>query len=246
MKKLLGAIILTAASSAWAGKFEIIGEGAASTAAEFINLDISVVSECHSSALSARKAVDELAEQAVAALKPFQTEMPQQLQIAPGANIQQLKTMYIGNENVVICDEAHNWNSNTMIQFRVRDLQSVAAVQDALLVLNPPNVAAEAKNVVRLKLTLGKPSPGVFAETWYKMSDTALARAQQNALRQVMVLIQGTNQTNIELLKVKPTTSSSGQLIYDQVTSEGDTAGIGLGTVSVKLAREFTYKVGPN
>jgi hypothetical protein len=38
---------------------------------------------------------------------------------------------------------------------------------------------------------------------------------------------------------------SSGQAIYDRVDSEGDTAGIGMGFVSLKLARKFTYKVGP-
>lgn len=48
----------------------------------------------------------------------------------------------------------------------------------------------------------------------------------------------------IELAKVTAaTTGSSGQLIYDQVNAEGDSSGAGLGVVSVKLAREFTFKV---
>jgi hypothetical protein len=44
-------------------------------------------------------------------------------------------------------------------------------------------------------------------------------------------------------VKVASTSSSSGQVVYDRVDEEGDTNGASLGTVSLKLSRQFTFKV---
>ncbi len=243
MKTLAGLAITLIATSAWAGRFEVVGEGSATVAAEFVKINIETKSECHISALAAREASDRLAEDAIHALKVFTAPIPEQLQTAPGDNIHQLKTVYINNEQEIICDESHAWSSSTLIQFKLNDLRQLASLQDALLALNPPAVGAEIKNIERLSLTLSRPVPGVLAETWDKMSDLALQRAMQNALRQVNVLTAGTTE-KVELLKVQGTTSSNGQPIYDRVDSEGDTAGISLGKVSLKMARLFTYKVG--
>ena len=151
---------------------------------------------------------------------------------------------YINGETVIICDENHNWTSATTLQFKLQDLQQLAALQDDLLVLNGKSVKPNAINVERLTITLSKPTPGVLADTWNEMSDLALQRAHQNALRQVKILSQDMINPKIELAKVTAAaTGSSGQLIYDQVNAEGDSSGAGLGVVSVKLAREFTFKV---
>lgn len=244
MKTLIITAFLATASLAHAGKFEIIGEGIAMHPAEFIRIDISVHSECQSSALSARRNVDDLVQKATHALNHFKTNIPDQLMVSPEANVQKTKTAYINGETVIICDENHNWTSATTLQFKLQDLQQLAALQDDLLVLNDKGVKPNAINVERLTITLSKPTPGVLAETWNTMSDLALQRAHQNALRQVKILSQDMVNPKIELAKVTAAaTGSSGQLIYDQVNAEGDSSGAGLGVVSVKLAREFTFKV---
>ena len=245
MKLRISFLILTTASSVFAGRFEVVGEGTATVPSEYVQLAITARSECHNSALSALQTVDELTERALLALKPFTADIPQQLQVAPEANLQAIKTAYIGNQTVTICDEDHSWNSATSIRFRLNDLKKLASLQDALLILNPAKIPNTVINVERLSLTIAKPTNGVLADTWDTMSDLALQRAQQNALRQVKVLTQGMNQSSLELVKVQATTNSSGQAIYDRVDSEGDTSGIGLGFVSLKIARQFTYKVGP-
>lgn len=239
--QLLGLLI---ANFAWAGKFEIIGEGIAMKSAEFIRVEIIIQTECQPSALEARRAVDDLTAKATEVLLKFKSNLPDQLISSPAANIQRTKTAYINNETVIICDDTHNWTSATTLQFKLINLEKLAELQDALLVLNPKVVRPNAVNVERLALTLSKPTPGVLADTWNEMSDLALQRAHQNALRQVKVLTLGMVNPKIELSKVSAAaTGSSGQLIYDQVNAEGDSSGDGLGTVSVKLARQFTFKV---
>ncbi len=237
----LASMLLSATTMA--GRFEIIGEGTASRAAEFLRVNIHVGSECHESALSARQAVDALTQRAIAALEPYKTTIPQQLSVSPEANIQKIKTAYINNETVVICDENHDWTSSTTIQFKLNNLQLLAELQDALLSLNGRSQPIRAIKTERLALTLAQPVPGVLAETWDSMSDLALQRAHHNALRQVRVLSEGIVNPKVELLKVATTANSSGQVLYDRVDSEGDTTGASLGTVSLKLARQFTFKV---
>lgn len=235
---------LMVTTAAWAGKFEIIGEGIAMKPAEFIRVNISVASECHLSALNARRAVDDLVREALIVLDRFKADLPDQVTVSPEAHVQKTKTAYINNEHVVICDDTHNWTSSTSLQFKLIDLQQLANVQDALLVLNPKPTKLTAINAERISLTLSKPEAGVLADTWTTMSDLALQRAHENALRQVKVLTMGMINPKIELAKVTAaSTGSSGQLIYDQVNSEGDSSGAGLGVVSVKLARQFTFKV---
>lgn len=244
MKTLLTTTLLLATTWAHAGKFEIIGEGIASKPAEFIRVDIAVLAECHQSALQARRSVDALIEKATQALKAYKADIPDQLIVSPEANIQKLKTAYINGQNVVICDQAHSWTSGTTLQFKLNDLKLLANLQDDLLQLNDSSVGPNAVNVERLELSLGKPTPGVLATTWDTMSDLALERAHQNALRQVRVLSLGMTNPKVELTKVTAAaTGSSGQLIYDRVDAEGDSSGSGLGLVSVKIARQFTFKV---
>ncbi len=243
MKTKLALSVLLASVSAWAGKFEIIGEGTASKAAEFLRVNIAAVSECHSSALEARSAVDELTQKAIIALEKYKTTIPEQLSVLPEANLQKIKTAYINQENVVICDADHSWTSTTNIQFKLNNLQLLAELQDALLSLNARAVPVSAINIERLALSLSEPVPGVLAETWDAMSDLALKRAYQNALRQVNVLSEGMVNAKVELIKVATTANSSGQVLYDRVNSEGDTSGFSLGSVSLKLARQFTFKV---
>ncbi len=240
-KLVLGALLLTA--TAWAGKFEIIGEGTATVAAQFIRVSINVTSECHSSALAARKTVDVLSQKAVVALEKYKTTIPEQLSVSPEANIQKVKTAYIDQQNVIICDQDHSWTSSTTIQFKLNNLQLLAELQDALLSLNTPTLPLSAINVERIALTLSQPVPGVLAETWDAMGDRALKRAHENALRQVNVLSEGMKNPKVELMKVSTTANSSGQVLYDRVDAEGDTSGGSLGTVSLKLARLFTFKV---
>jgi hypothetical protein len=245
MKRILLALtalsLLT--STAWAGRFEIVGEGTASVAAEFIRVKIQIQSECHSSALSSRREVDQLAQKTVQILEKYKSNIPAQIGVSPEANEQSLKTAYINGQQVVICDAAHSWTSSTNIQFKLDDLQHLAQLQDDLLQLNAGAIQKSAPNTETLTLTLSKPEPGVLAETWDTMSDLALQRAHQNALRQVRVLSLGLSNPRTELIKVEAATSSSGRQIYDRVDTEGDTSGISLGSVSVKLARKFTFKV---
>lgn len=145
---ILAASLLSATT--WAGKFEIIGEGTAAKAAEFIRINISVASECHQSALGARQAVDQLTQQALVALDKYKTTIPEQLSVSPEANIQRVKTAYIDQQNVIICDMDHSWISSTIIQFKLNNLQLLAELQDALLSLNvrtlPPSAINAEKN----------------------------------------------------------------------------------------------------
>jgi hypothetical protein len=244
MKTLITTALMTLTSLSYAGKFEIIGEGIATRPADFVRLAISVNSECFSTALSARRHVDGLVQKASQSLARFMTNIPDQLSVAPEANVQKTKTAYINGETIIICDENHNWTSATTLEFKLQDLQQLAELQDELLSLTAQSVKPNAINVERLTMSLLKPTPGVLAETWNSMSDLALQRAHQNALRQVRILSQEIINPKIELAKVTAaSTGSSGQLIYDQVSAEGDSSGSGLGLVSVKLAREFTFKV---
>lgn len=149
----------------------------------------------------------------------------------------------MNNQNVIICDENHSWTSSTAIQFKLKDFHRLARLQDSLLTLNEKPLPTSAINQKRLALTLSQPAPGVLAETWDKMSDLALQRAHANALRQVNVLSLGMTNPKVELVKVASTSNSSGQVLYDRVDAEGDTSGVSLGTVSLKLSRQFTFKV---
>lgn len=243
MKKGLFLITALLSAQVWAGKFEIIGEGTASVAAQFVRVNILVASECHASALGARQAVDQLTQKAILVLEKYRTDIPAQLSVSPEANIQKVKTAYIDNQNVIVCDEDHSWTSSTVIQFKLNNLQLLAELQDALLNLNSKPPSLKATNKERLALTLSQPAPGVLAETWDGMSDLALQRAHANALRQVKVLSQGMTNPKIELMKVESAVKPSGQVLYDRVDSEGDTSGVSLGTVSLKLSRQFTFKV---
>ncbi len=242
MKKTVMLALLVAVN-AWAGKFEIIGEGTAAKSAEFVRVNINVASECHQSALSARQAVDQLTQMVVVALAKYKTTIPEQLSVSPEANLQKLKITYINQQNVVVCDADHSWTSSTIVQFKLNNLQLLAELQDALLSLNGRTPSLSEINTERLTLSLATPIPGVLADTWDSMSDLALQRAHANALRQVRVLSQGMNNPKIELIKVTTTASSSGQVLYDRVDSEGDTSGASLGSVSLKLARQFVFKV---
>ena len=243
MKTKLFLTTILLSMTAWAGKFEIVGEGTASVVAEFIRVNINVASECHSSALTARQAVDQLAQKALVVLEKYKTDIPAQLSVSPEANVQKVKMGYINNENVIICDEDHGWTSSTVIEFKLNNLQLLAELQDSLLTLNAKTLPLTAKNHERLALSLAPPVPGVLAATWDQMSDTALQRAHANALRQVKVLSLGMNNPKVELSKVETTLNKSGQVLYDRVDAEGDTSGASLGTVSVKLSRLFTFKV---
>lgn len=242
----LGTFLVTAllSTQTLAGKFEIIGEGTATLKAEFIRLNILIASECHISALNARQQVDQLTQKALAALEKYKTDLPSQVLVSPKANTQKIKTDYIDGRNVVICDTDHSWTSATAIEFKLSDSKLLAEVQDALLNLNTGKaIALTDINQDRLVLSMSQPAPGVLAETWDTLSDLALQRAHTNALRQVNVLSQGVNNPKIELMKVAATQNASGQVIYDRVDSEGDTSGASLGTVSLKLSRQFTFKV---
>lgn len=243
MKRGVFLIAALVSTQAWAGKFEIIGEGTAAVQAEFIRVNIKVASECHASALTARQAVDQLTQKAIEALEKYKTDIPAQLSVSPEANVQKVKTAYVNNENVIICDDSHSWTSSTAIEFKLNNLQLLAELQDRLLILNQKVLPLSAINQERLTLTLSQPVPGILAETWDKMSDLALQRAHANALRQVKVLSQGMNNPQVELVKVASTSNASGQVLYDRVDAEGDTSGAGLGTVSLKLSRQFTFKV---
>ncbi len=236
-------MVLVTTSSAWAGKFEIIGEGVSSKSAEYIRLNINILSECHARASQARLTVDELASQTVTILNKFKTDIHEQLVVSPDGNSQSVKSAYINNKNVVICDEAHSWTSATTIQFKLMSLLQLAQLQDELLKLNPVSIPEDQVNTERLTLTLSKPVGGVFADTWDVMNDTALQRAHENALRQVKILTLGMLNSKVQLVKVSPTSNVSGQVIYDRVDSEGDSSGASLGKVSVKLARQFVFSV---
>lgn len=243
MKRFIFTAAALITATAWAGKFEIIGEGTSTRPAEFTRVNIVVVSECHGSALSARRVVDELSQKAVGILDKYKTNIPAQLGISPEANEQKVKTAYIDNQTVVICDEDHAWTSSTVIQFKLNNLQRLAELQDDLLALNPKSVPANAINQERLALSLSKPTPGVLADSWDNMSDLALQRAHANALRQVKVLSAGMSNPKVELLKVEGAVGQDRQPLYDRVDTDGDTSGISLGSVSLKLARKFTFKV---
>ena len=193
--------------------------------------------------MSARQAVDKLTQEAIQALDKYRTELPEQLAVSPEANKQQIKTAYVNQQNIILCDADHAWTSSTLIQFKLNNLLLLAELQDALLALNIRTLPLTAINVERLALSLAQPVPGVLAETWDAMSDLALKRAHANALRQVKVLSEGMNNPKVELMKVATTSTASGQVLYDRVDSEGDTSGASLGTVSLKLARQFTFKV---
>lgn len=243
MKTGLLVLGLVVSASAMAGRFEIIGEGTASMPAEFIRVSITVASECHSSALSARQDVDQLSQKAVATLEKYKTNIPDQLAVSPDANIQAIKTTYVDGRQVIICDVDHSWSSSTAIQFKLNNLQLLAELQDGLLSLNRKIKSNTEMNVERLAISLSAPVPGVLAGTWDKMSDLALQRAHQNALRQVRVLSEGINNPKIELSRVTTTANTSGQVVYDRVDADGDTSGVSLGKVSLKLARQFTFNV---
>jgi hypothetical protein len=232
--------------SAWAvaGKFEIIGEGTSTKNAEFIKIQISVKSECSPTALIARNTTDDLSQLIVKTLANYKTNIPDQVQVSPGSNEQKKKVIYVNNQEVVICDENHSWTSQTTIDFKLDTMSKLAMLQDELLKLNP-QTPANAINTLVTQLNLSQPTGGVLATTWDDMNDLALKRAQQNALRQVNVLISDLLPQKIQLAKVTAVTQASGQIIYDRVDSEGDTSGLGLGKVSVKVSRQFTYIVGP-
>lgn len=243
MKTGLFVLGLFFSAAAMAGRFEIIGEGTASMPAEFIRVNITVASECHTSALSARQDVDQLSQKAVAVLEKYKTNIPDQLAVSPDANIQAVKTFYVDGRQVIICDADHSWTSTTAIQFKLNNLQLLAELQDGLLGLNQKIKSNIDLNVEHLTISLSAPIPGVFADTWDKMSDLALQRAHANALRQVRVLSEGMNNPTIELSRVTTTANKSGQIVYDRVDAEGDTSGVSLGKVSLKLARQFTFNV---
>ncbi len=103
MKLATGLLTGLLAATAFAGKFEIIGEGAALKAAEFVRVNITVASECHGSALGARQAVDSLTQKTAMTLQKYKTDLPEQISVSPEANMQKLKTAYIDNQQVVIC-----------------------------------------------------------------------------------------------------------------------------------------------
>lgn len=115
MKSTFLVALLLVSAPAWAGKFEILGEGAASMEADFIRVNIRILSECHTSALSSRRNVDQLAQRTVLALEKYKANIPAQLGVSPEANEQVVKTIYVDGHSVVVCDENHSWTSSTII-----------------------------------------------------------------------------------------------------------------------------------
>ncbi len=242
VKSILIVTGLLATQNVLASKFEVVGEGVATTSAEFLKVQIGINSECFQNATEARSNAEKMTLAAKNILADFANVFSDQTSIAVKANLQKVKTAYVGNETVVICDQNHSWTSGNTIHFKLKDIADLARLQDQLLGLNPVNQSVQ-KNAPQLQLTIAQPEAGVTADKWNEISDLALKRAQINALRQVQVLTSENAGAKIQLQKVTATKESSGQIIYDQVTNEGDSSLSGLGSVSVKISRAFTFSV---
>ena len=245
MKSLILVSLMLTGSLTWASRLEIVGEGVQVVPAEYLRLTMSVVAKCHTSASAARTQVDQLVTQVQELLKPHaDAGIGDQIQLSIGGNSQQIITKYVDNENVVICDEAHSWQADSSVTFKLTRLADLAALQDAILNFAAQNNVQNGVNTPGLILDLSNPQPGVLAETWDKMNDEALKMAYNQALRQVKVVadLQQPN-AQIELVKMTATRDTSGNAVYDRVTGSNDSNGSSFGKVSLRLSRLFTFNV---
>ena len=244
---------LAASAGAHAETLEIIGEGSASHAAEFLKIQIDVGSECFASSLEAKNKTDDLSGKVAAVLSGFvDAKVEGQLAIYPGANEQTEKTTYVDNKLVVLCDKNHAWTSSSMIIFKLTAVTQLAELQDKVLTLMPQVAPASGGpgdsgiNQPALKMALGRPVPGIFSDTYDGLNDLALNNAYDNALRQANILIKRTPNAKLDVQSIAPTHDNSGAVQYDRTQSSDDPSGTSLGRVSVEIGRKFTFNVTTN
>lgn len=247
MKKLMITVFLALASTAQAARLEARGEGVQIVPAEHLRLHVSVVSICHVSALDAHTVVDEKLKLVTQALLAFaDASIGDQVQISPGGNSQQSITEYDRNTNrpIVICDEAHNWQSRSSVSFKLTRLPDLAQLQDVLFRIARDHNVLNGVNTPGLTISISSPEPGVMSNTWDRMVDNALKMAYQDALRQVKAIVDLENpNAQIKLVRMvgTPTASGAGN-VYDRVTGANDTTGETLGKVKLELARQFVFE----
>lgn len=243
IKKLATATALTLSPTlAFATTLEVIGDGHASHAAEFLKINIELASECHGSAVGSKQSLDELlAKVRTVVTEKIDPSVPDSLVVLHGVSDQSVKQDYVEGRLVKICDENHAWRSTSRLVIKLTAIDELAELQDAVLRSVPGSPVTI--NTPRSTLSLGKPTPGVFSDTYSTLVDTATENAHNHALHQVEVLTRRTPGAEIKLVRVAPSTQDSGNIVYDRTLSSADPEGSSLGRVYVQVSRKFIFNV---
>ncbi len=237
---LLGLMITPSAAHAADGlKLNIIGEGIARAPAEFMKLTIKVAAQCNPTAREARAALETQMEGVAAVLeKHLDRTVEQQLQKIAGIAQKSELTEYEDGRQVKVCDSS--WHSIGTIVFKLTEKKELESVQDDILALDP-NIRMPV-SVPRSSVSMSQPQPGIFANTYDQLTDTALERALAQATRQARVLLQQTGGGDVRLSKMAPSMNSGG-ILYDRTGFGSDPEASEEVSVSVQIAREFTFQV---
>jgi len=240
---LIAALSFSSVASAASTRLEMVGEGSASAPAEFLKVQIQLSSVCHATSLTARQEVQALSRRAQEVLAAHQDlTVENQLQVHPGSNTREERVEYRRNTSVLLCEELHGWGSSELLVFKLSKISEMDNLQDAILSMNDaidiPN-SGDINKVVS-KITLSAPQPGVFANTYDRLTDESLQNAHKNALRQAKLFANGSEPT---LTKVQPTQDSSGGVSYDRTDLGGNASAAEKMSITVRVARKFTFNV---
>ncbi|MCC2677833.1 MAG: hypothetical protein K0R29_409 [Pseudobdellovibrio sp.] len=250
MKNIILTSILVAGSIASASRLEVVGEGVVVQPAEFLRLDMAIISSCHPSARESRGEVDATASELQSLLqKHANSDIGDQIQVSQGNNEQSVKTRYEKNADgdnvtVIVCDQDHSWESSSTVSFKLTKLSDLAQVQDEILVFMKQKNHSIDINSPGLVMTLSEPQPGVLANTWDAMKASALKTAHSQALGEARVIADLQQPgAAIELIKMTDARNTSGAPIYDRVTGQTDSNGNSFGRVVLRLSRLFIFNV---
>lgn len=244
--KTLSVLIATVSTSTAfaATTLELIGEGSATHAAEFIKMSVSIQTQCYDSSVAARQRFEEVATHLKNTVGHLAANTDDGIVINRGTNNQQEIVEYIDGVRVQLCNNAHSWTSSGSVVIKIDNVQQLPQAQDEILKqIDSLTSGAPQPNTPRVVSSLSQPSAGVWADTYQQLQDDALTKALDNARHQAGVLTRETPSAVIELVRVSPSTTGSGVVLYDRTNSSNDPNGISLGVVRVEISRKFLFKV---
>lgn len=244
-KSLAFIVISFSTSNAFAATtLELIGEGAATHPAQFIKMSISIKTQCFDSSVEARQKFEQVATHLKSTIGHLATNTADGIVVNRGTNDQQEIVEYIDGVRTQLCDNSHSWTSSGSVVVKIDNVQQLPQAQDEILKqIDSLTSNVMLVNTPRVIASLSQPSAGVWADTYQKLQDDALTNALKNARHQAQVLMRETPAATIDLVRVSPSTTGSGVVLYDRTHSSDDPNGISLGVVRVEISRKFLFKV---
>ena len=203
---LLASALVTSGTSAFAamrdGSIVLVGNGLASSAPEYLSLNIDVTSICYNTSHEAAEANAKIAQKIVTVLQSFRKGEHDLVTATGGANVRQTETTYVGRETKVLCEL--KWRSENHLRIDMARMEDLSDLQDKLFAelagadVLDPNVVAQTFTEV------GRPQFSLYPETSQKLRDKAQGLAFEDARTQFNGFAAHCSFADPQLISVSP------------------------------------------